>query len=192
MARACGVGGVHREVQPRRRLEVATARCASANDGSPVPGAIHLGGTLPGVSQPFRHRMRVRYSECDPQGVVFNAHYLTYVDIAMTELWREAVPGGYQGMLAAGADMVVAEATVRFLSPARFDDEIEVAPAVTRLGNTGMTTLLRIFRAEELLVEVELRHVFVDAGGSGKRPIPDVVRRGLEPHMAGGDGIPVA
>ena len=37
----------------------------------------------------FRHPIRVRYNECDPQGHVFNANYLAYFDIAMTELWRE-------------------------------------------------------------------------------------------------------
>ena len=61
------------------------------------------------MSEPFRHRLRVRYNECDPQGVVFNANYLTYFDLTMTELWREL--GGYQAMVDAGVDMVVAEAT---------------------------------------------------------------------------------
>ena len=41
------------------------------------------------MSDPFRHRLRVRYNECDPQGVVFNANYLTYFDLTMGELWRE-------------------------------------------------------------------------------------------------------
>ena len=61
----------------------------------------------------FRHRLRVRYVECDAQGVVFNAHYLAYFDIGITELWREAL-GSYQDMLDAGVDVVVAEAGVRF------------------------------------------------------------------------------
>lgn len=126
--------------------------------------------------------MRVRYSECDLQGVVFNAHYLAYADDAITELWRAAVDGGYQAMVAEGVDMVVAEARIRFLEPARFDDEIDVEASVVRLGTTGMTTVLRMLRTESLLVEVEMRHVFVHADGSGKRPIPGFVRRGLEPH----------
>src|SRR3712207_6949070 len=53
----------------------------------------------PRVSRAFVHRLRVRYSECDPQGVVFNAHFVTYFDIALTELWREA-NGPYGGMTA--------------------------------------------------------------------------------------------
>ena len=156
-----------------RADKVASGR-AAANDGS----------TLAPLSQPFRHRMRVRYSECDLQGVVFNAHYLAYADHTMTELWREAVEGGYQAMVATGVDMVVAEARVRFHAPARFDDELVVETIVTRLGNTGMTTVLRMVRDAEVLVEVEMRHVFVDTAGAGKRPIPEPVRRGLAPHLA--------
>ena len=49
------------------------------------------------MGEPFRHRLRVRYHECDPQGVVFNANYLAYFDIALTELWRDAV-GGYASL----------------------------------------------------------------------------------------------
>jgi acyl-CoA thioester hydrolase len=127
----------------------------------------------------FRHRIRVRYSECDLQGVVFNANYLTYLDEAMTELWRAEVEGGYGAMVEAGVDMVVAEARIRYLSPARFDDEIDVEARVTRLGTTGLTTALQVLRGEQLLAEAELRHVFVHAGEGGKTPIPDEVRSAL-------------
>ena len=58
--------------------------------------------------------LRVRYGECDLQGVVFNAHYLAYFDIGMTELWRAAL-GGYQAMIDRGLDMVVVEAQLHFL-----------------------------------------------------------------------------
>src|ERR671936_1834840 len=91
-----------------------------------------------GVAEPFRHRLRVRYNECDPQGVVFNANYLTYFDLTMTELWREL--GGYQAMVDAGVDMVVAEARIRYLAALRFDDEFEVRATVVNLGKTSMTT----------------------------------------------------
>ena len=46
-------------------------------------------GNHPGPA-PLRHRLRVRYGECDAQGVVFNAPYLAWFDVAMTELWRAA------------------------------------------------------------------------------------------------------
>ena len=135
------------------------------------------------LSRPFRHRLRVRYGECDPQGVVFNANYLAYFDIALTELWREAI-GPYGDMVAGGVDMVVAEARVRYLGPAGFDDELEIEVLVTRLGTTGMTTRMIVRRGPDAVVEGEMRHVFVDAATKEKRPMPDDVRRALEPYAA--------
>lgn len=139
----------------------------------------------PAVSAAFCHRLRVRYGECDPQGVVFNAHYLAFADHTLTELWRAAVEGGYAAMVRDGVDMVVAEARVRFLAPARFDDELDIEATVTRLGTTGMNSSYRMVRGDDPVAEVELRHVFVHADGSGTTPIPDAVREGLAPHRAG-------
>jgi acyl-CoA thioester hydrolase len=135
------------------------------------------------VSPPFRHRLRVRWAECDPQGVVFNAHFVMYFDTVMTELWREAL-GGYTAMLETGTDMVVAEVTVRYLGPARFDDELDIGATVTRLGTTAMTTRLTVERGVDAadVAEGELRHVFVDAKTMQKKPMPDDVRRALEPY----------
>jgi len=135
------------------------------------------------VGSSFRHRVRVRYSDCDPQGVLFFANHLTYFDIAITELWREAI-GPYGDMIDAGVDIVVAEAALRYRAPVPFDDEIEVSAEVTRLGTTGMTTRLQILRDGEVASEGELRHVFVTAGGNEKREIPDEIRAGLEPYLA--------
>lgn len=125
----------------------------------------------------FSHRLRVRYGECDPQGVVFNAHYLAYFDIAMTELWREL--GGYEAMVDGGVDMVVAEARVRYLAPLRFDDEAELVVRAIRLGTTSITTELAIERGGERVAEGELRHVFVDPSRGEAAPIPEPVRAGL-------------
>jgi acyl-CoA thioester hydrolase len=141
------------------------------------------------VSETFRHRLRVRFSECDLQGVVFNAHYLSYFDIVITELWREAV-GGWQKMVEAGADLVVAEARVRYHAPARFDDELDLGARVARLGNTAVTTHMTVERAGELLAEGELRHVCIDPATGAKQPIPDDVRRGLEPYAAPAAQVP--
>ena len=129
------------------------------------------------MSEPFRHRLRVRYNECDPQGVVFNANYLTYFDLTMGELWREL--GGYQAMVDAGVDMVVAEATIRYMAPLRFDDEVEVVVRVASLGDTSMTTELVIEDGGEPAAEGQLRHVFIETGGGTTAPIPDRIRDGL-------------
>ena len=139
------------------------------------------------MPEPFRHRLRVRWSECDLQGVVFYPQYLAYLDHTVTELWRVAV-GPYTEMIPEhGVDMVVAEAGMRYRDSARFDDELEISASVTRLGDTSITTEFRIERVGDsaLLTEGELRHVFVDPENFGKRAMPDRVRAALE-RFAGG------
>jgi acyl-CoA thioester hydrolase len=138
------------------------------------------------MAEPFRHRLRVRWSECDLQGVVFYPNYLAYLDHTITELWREAI-GPYTEMIPAhGVDMVVAEAALRYRGSARFDDELEISATITRLGDTSITTEFRIERAADgaVLTEGELRHVFVDPKDFNKRDMPGQVRAGLGRYAA--------
>ena len=132
------------------------------------------------MGEPFVHELRVRYAECDAQGVVFNAHYLAFTDIGMTELWRVAF-GSYDAMLEKGFDIVVADAQLRFLGPARFDDLLTVEVEVARLGNTSIVTNHRFNRDGEQLAEVAIRHVFVERDTASTTPIPDWARQGLAP-----------
>lgn len=134
------------------------------------------------MGEPFVHTLRVRYSECDPQGVLFNANYLAYVDHTITELWRAAY-GGYQTMLDRGIDIVVAEANLRFLGAARFDELITVEAIVTHLGTTSLRSTHRFRREQELLLEATLRHVFIDRRTATKTPIPEWVREGMAPWV---------
>ncbi len=132
------------------------------------------------MPEPFRHRLRVRWSECDLQGVVFYPNYLSYFDHALTELWREAV-GPYSQINDLGIDLVVAEAQIRYRASARFDDEIEIVVSITRLGDSSMTMEISVERCADdmLLAEGRLRHVFVDPGDFKKREMPAEVREGL-------------
>jgi acyl-CoA thioester hydrolase len=132
------------------------------------------------MGEPFSHQLRVRYGECDLQGVVFNAHYLAYFDTSVNELLRAAC-GSYSEMLDRGVDVVVAEAQLRFRTPARFEDLLMLEIAIARLGTTSITTQHRIMRNGELVVEGTLRHVMIDRDTMAKTPIPDWLRGRLEP-----------
>ena len=124
--------------------------------------------------------LRVRYGECDPQGVVFNANYLAYNDVAAIELWRAAL-GGYDELPAQhGVDVLVAETTVRFLAPLRFDDEAEMEIGVRSLGTTSMQLGMRIKREGAIVTEIDTRSVFIDPDSMTKTPIPERVRELLE------------
>jgi acyl-CoA thioester hydrolase len=138
------------------------------------------------MAEPFSHRIRVRFNECDGQGVVFYANYLVYLDVAITELWREALEGGYAAMIENGTDAMVVEANLRYRSPARFDDELDLSARITRLGTTSTVTSLAVQRVADgaLLVDADLRHVFIDRETLRKREIPDEVRAGLGRYAA--------
>jgi len=132
---------------------------------------------------PFEHHLRVRYHECDPQGIVFNATYLTYVDVAITELLRE-VAGSYGAMIERGVDLVVAEATVRYLAAGRPDDELVVSLGVAGLGTTSMAMHADILRGGDTIATVDLRYVFIDPASHTKRSPPDDLRARLERYTA--------
>jgi acyl-CoA thioester hydrolase len=135
------------------------------------------------VTPPFVHRLRVRYHECDAQGVVFNANHFAYFDIALTELWREAF-GSYDALREEGSDVVVAHAEADFLGPVRFDDPIDVEFTIARLGESSMTADLVERRDGEELVRGRMVHVFVDPSTMEKKRIPDDVRERLAPWCA--------
>lgn len=115
----------------------------------------------------FIHPLRVRWAECDAQGVVFNVNYFLYFDVAMTE-WLRAL--GYQGDKTVEFFTVRAEADYR--SSARFDDMVDVAIRCTRLGEKSMTLRLAIFRGEDLLTEGALTYVHADRHTQESSPLP--------------------
>jgi acyl-CoA thioester hydrolase len=128
----------------------------------------------------FVHRLRVRFGECDPQGVVFNANYLLYLDVAFTELWRERL-GGYAEMIGRGIDVMLVQSNLSYRRAARADDVIDVRLRVAALGTTSVTMEAAVERDGETLVEATLVHVFVDAVSLEKTAIPADVRALLAP-----------
>lgn len=128
----------------------------------------------------FVHRLRVRFHECDPQGVVFNANYIAYVDVALTELWRAAF-GSYGSMTAQGFDLVVADIHAAYRAAARFDDELDVRLHIQRFGRTSMTTGWVAQVGDQVCVEGEIVHVWVDPKALTPVAVPDAARSALAP-----------
>jgi YbgC/YbaW family acyl-CoA thioester hydrolase len=123
------------------------------------------------------HRLRVRWAEVDMQKIVFNGHYLTYIDTAIADYWREIglpYPHGYVDRY--GNDVYLRKATVEYLGSARYDDELTVYCRVAKLGRSSMTFVFEICRgAEPPLITAEL--VYVNADPQMKpAPLPDEVR----------------
>jgi acyl-CoA thioester hydrolase len=131
---------------------------------------------------PFVHRLRVRYHECDMQGIVFNSHYYTWIDDAHTEWIRERL-GPITVLHGYGVDVMVAESSARYFASARYDQEIDVEVRLESMSTTAMTTVHTFRHGEELLVEGRIRHVCVDTGSWSKTPWPDDVRAAFAPAL---------
>jgi YbgC/YbaW family acyl-CoA thioester hydrolase len=125
------------------------------------------------------HRLRVRWAEVDMQKIVFNGHYLTYIDTAIADYWRAIdlpYPEGYVERY--GSDIFLRKATVEYLGSAHYDDQLEVLCRVSRLGRSSMTFLFEIRRGgADLLVTAELVYVNAEPGAKKAAALPDEVRR---------------
>ena len=114
------------------------------------------------------HALRVRWAECDAQGIVFNVNYFLYFDVAMTE-WLRAL--GYQGDKTVEFFTVHAEADYK--GSARFDEMLDVGVRGARLGKTSMALEAAIFRGEDLLTTGKLVYVHADRLTQEKTQLPD-------------------
>jgi len=108
-------------------------------------------------------RLRVRYAETDQMGVVYYANYLVWMEVGRVELCK-ACGFNYRDIEREdGVFFAVAEATCRYRSPARFDDEVIVKTWV-ELANTRLVIFayeMRLAEDDRVLATGTTRHVFV-------------------------------
>lgn len=116
----------------------------------------------------FLHPLRVRWSECDGQGIVFNAHYFAFYDHAIWE-WTKAL--GYKGWDDA-PQFVTAHAECDFKGSARFDEDLLIGVRAARFGTKSMEVRAATFRGDEVLNVGRLDYVHVRAGTVQSAPLP--------------------
>ena len=133
----------------------------------------------------FFHRLRVRWAEIDMQKIVFNGHYLTYIDTAVTAYWgRVALP--YETAFhILGGELYVKKATLEYHASALMDDDLSVGMKCSRLGKSSMVFEAGIFRGDKLLISGELIYVFADPATQTSKPIPEALRNILLIFEAG-------
>ncbi|MED4474130.1 MULTISPECIES: acyl-CoA thioesterase [Bacillaceae] len=126
----------------------------------------------------FSHRLRVRYSEIDGQKVVYNSHYLTYIDVAVTEYFERILSQEE----ASRFDYVLAKATLEYKRSAYFYDWLTVWCRMDNIGNKSMTMNFMITREDEVepVLLAEIIYVYVDPKTILPSPVPDFVRKRIE------------
>ena len=125
------------------------------------------------TSPEFRHTLRVYWEDTDAGGVVFFANYLKFFERARTE-WLRAMGFGQERLRHdTGAIFIVADTAVRFVAPARLDDELEVTVRIAHAGQVTLNIVQQAYRGEQLLAEGSIRIGCVDAGTFRPRRIPN-------------------
>jgi acyl-CoA thioester hydrolase len=126
-------------------------------------------------SSVFRHRLRVYWEDTDAGGVVFYANYLKFFERARTEWLRDLGFGQQRLKDEAGAMFIVSDTSVRYLRPARLDDELDVTVLVREAGRVALTILQEAWHGDVLLAEGSIRIGCVDAGTFKPRRIPSEI-----------------
>lgn len=126
----------------------------------------------------FYHPFRIRYSEIDAQGVVFNANYLTFFDTALSEYFRKMNFSFMEGAKATGNDFHTVRAVVEYKAPIVYDQEIDVAVRTTRIGRSSIAFELAVFErgTDDLFTTGEIVWVYTNQETHKSSPLPDELR----------------
>ena len=120
----------------------------------------------------FFHTLRVRWSEVDMQGIVFNGNYLNYFDVAFTEYWRATGLPDVIAQSEAGLELFARKAVVEYHVPSRFDDVLDIGVRCAELGRSSMRFVLEIYRGDEQLISGEILYVHADSRVRKSEPVP--------------------
>lgn len=134
----------------------------------------------------FKFLFRVRYPECDAQGVVFNARYGDYTDLSVTEYLRACI-GSYSALVNLGYETQVVKLLIEWKSSARFDDVICAEVQAAHFGNTSFTLAVAMSNAATgaLIANAQCTYVMVNADTFEKTPIPENLKHSLSHNAAG-------
>ncbi len=106
-------------------------------------------------------RIRVRYSETDQMGVVYHANYLIWMEVARTELCKRN-GFAYKDMESGdGILLAVTESHCRYLSAARYDDEITVTAAIAEANRRFVTFDYEMKCEGRRVATGQTKHIFL-------------------------------
>ncbi len=131
------------------------------------------------------HRLRVRWAEVDLQGIVFNGHYLMYLDTAVADHWRGMGLPYVESMQRLGGDLYVKRAALDYSASARLDDLLDIGIRCLRVGRSSLQFQGAVFVQDRLLVTGELIYVFADPATQKSRAVPAELRAIVEAYEAG-------
>lgn len=142
----------------------------------------------------FHTVVRVRWMDCDAQGIVFNGAYMGYLEIAQAEYFRTLGFSIYKIAQRGYFDSAVVKATLEFKAPARIDELLELHARVSRIGNTSLTLDVEIYQpySERILSAIQAVYVGFYPETLATRPVPGEIRALVGHFEASGEILPLA
>ncbi|ALO38630.1 acyl-CoA thioesterase [Alcaligenes faecalis] len=137
------------------------------------------------VSKLYEQEHRIRFSECDPAGIVFYPQYFVMFNDLM-EAWIDSMtPEGFHNMIASkrvGMPSVHIEA--EFKSISRMGDDVVMSLGVERIGNSSLKLLLRCIGKDGVL-RMQVRQTVVTTSLETHLgiPIPDFLRNPMQEYV---------
>ncbi|WP_299057312.1 thioesterase family protein [uncultured Nocardioides sp.] len=126
-------------------------------------------------------RAPVRYVECDQQGVVFNAHYLTWADEASMAWYADVVGLAATDHAAMVEALMVKTSTLEWFSGARWGETVEVHVDALSLGRSSLVLRFTITAEGRPCCVVETTYVWTADGRSA--PWPEHLRAAVGAHL---------
>jgi acyl-CoA thioester hydrolase len=125
----------------------------------------------------FRHRLPVRFRDCDAMGHVNHAVYLTYFEQARLTFWRERT-----GTASPHTRVIIARAECDYRAPAHFGDELEVRVGIAAIGRSSFTLIYEIAHAVsgQLIANGKTVMVSYDYTAGASIPLPRATRELLQ------------
>ena len=124
-------------------------------------------GAFVGAAHHFA--LTVYFEDTDTAGVVYYANYLKFMERARSDMIRAVGVDQNAELRDSGSAYVVAEASIRYLRPARLGDDLVVLSTVEQIRAASVLIQQRVIRSGELLTDTRVTAAFLDANGRPQR-----------------------
>ena len=123
----------------------------------------------------FSFPIRVYYEDTDAGGIVYYANYLKFAERARTEYLRHIGFSQDELLKNQGVGFVVRECHVRYKTPAKLDDALNITCKVTEMKGASLKMEQKLYRGETILAEVEVSLVFLSIQTMRPTKIPQEI-----------------
>tara|TARA_B100000745_G_scaffold260107_1_gene183640 strand:- start:572 stop:1015 length:444 start_codon:yes stop_codon:yes gene_type:complete len=126
----------------------------------------------------FKHTLRVRWKECDVQGIAYYGSYIDFIDVAQAEYFRNLGILTHQANNRKVFDLAAVKVTLEYKSPAKIDELIDIFLRVEKIGRTSIDKRSEIYRSDtdELLCSVQSISVNFDSELEKSRVVPTEIK----------------